>query len=86
MTARTVAEGPALTEADHVLYSLAGAVLTALAILRSDRAAAIESHQMYATNGMDDLTSLDEVLRPRIAAYDRSIALCEEALQKVGLR
>jgi hypothetical protein len=79
MTARTQAPVPVLSECNHALLH---AVLAALPILRSDRHAVIETGRVRTPDG----DTLEEYARPLVAEYDRSIALCEVALQKAGLQ
>ncbi|HCN87811.1 MAG TPA: hypothetical protein DIT28_01315 [Oxalobacteraceae bacterium] len=65
--------------------ALLHAVLAALPVIRSDRAATVEGATLTGPDGNPDLSTLDEYARPYVAEYDRVIALCEHGLRQAGL-
>ncbi len=69
----------------EVQGALLYAVLRALPILRSDRCTMVEGATVQGADGEPDMLTLEESAKPYIYEYDRAIAICEDALRKVGL-
>jgi hypothetical protein len=68
------------------MSELLNAVLAALPLLRENRDIIVSSDARIFPDGTPDMSTLDAVSRAEVAEHDRAIALCEEALQKAGLR